>query len=129
MNRWKCPTCETELSCQEAVDGWCETCGKRLPTGISRAAAASVASCEIPNEGRRGASREATKDLTGAFLKRVNRISLVALVLTVASLIALPFIWPLLVSHLPDERNDYLCGEIAAGLMFLAVGFGLFERN
>jgi hypothetical protein len=29
-----CPNCNAHLPPQEGTDGWCETCGKKLPAGI-----------------------------------------------------------------------------------------------
>src|SRR5262245_48094907 len=37
-----CPSCDATLSPRERAAGWCEACGKRLPSGHGGAAAAGV---------------------------------------------------------------------------------------
>jgi hypothetical protein len=32
-----CPHCQTGLSLAEAADGWCDSCGKRLPPSVQQA--------------------------------------------------------------------------------------------
>lgn len=34
----KCPSCEAVLSAAELSDGWCETCGKKVPPDIEEQA-------------------------------------------------------------------------------------------
>jgi hypothetical protein len=36
-----CPNCKADLPPQEVIDGWCETCGKKLPAFVRTAATAS----------------------------------------------------------------------------------------
>src|SRR5690348_5368403 len=38
MSAATCPHCDAILPPQELADGWCETCGKRIPSGIIAAA-------------------------------------------------------------------------------------------
>jgi hypothetical protein len=48
-----CPFCQAVLPTQEVVDGWCETCGKRLPSAVLAAAPAPTAAKPFENEDRR----------------------------------------------------------------------------
>ena len=34
MPKATCPNCDAVVSPEEAADGWCESCGKKLPAGI-----------------------------------------------------------------------------------------------
>ena len=40
MNKLSCPTCDTHLKRQEALDGFCDGCGKRLPVWMASRALA-----------------------------------------------------------------------------------------
>jgi hypothetical protein len=40
MGSRKCPACDALLQPQEITDGWCESCGKRLPAFVQAAASA-----------------------------------------------------------------------------------------
>jgi hypothetical protein len=59
MSNAKCPNCDATLPASELAEGWCETCGKRLPGMVA------VASGRAPrSESRPGRKRPGAKKIT-----------------------------------------------------------------
>jgi hypothetical protein len=54
-----CPNCDAELPASEIADGWCETCGKRLPGLVAMAGGRAVGS-----QSRTRRKRSGTKNIT-----------------------------------------------------------------
>jgi hypothetical protein len=51
MTHVTCLHCDTILSNQEKVDGWCETCGKKLPSAVTATAPSPWADLPRPTRG------------------------------------------------------------------------------
>jgi hypothetical protein len=52
MSSAKCPNCAANLPASEIADGWCETCGKRLPGAVAVATAPARGSAYRPGRKR-----------------------------------------------------------------------------
>jgi uncharacterized protein YjeT (DUF2065 family) len=61
MDAFRCPVCDASLPRQEAADGWCESCGKRLPLALVHRAEG------IPGHNRYARSFEDRSDLSVRF--------------------------------------------------------------
>jgi hypothetical protein len=118
MKPLHCPYCDAALTVQETADGWCETCGKRLPPAVT--APTSVAG------DRPGQSERQPDSGVSWFGKWLTRICIAGLLLSVGSCVGFLFVKPWLLKGLPDAQQDYVVGEITVGLILLAVGFGCF---
>ncbi len=110
MHPLQCPSCSVALTRQEAADGWCETCGKRLPP--SRAVAATA-----PHPRLRAAP---TTNLS-VLGKWLAWLGLAGLLLCLASCLGLLFVGPLLPGSISKAQRDEATGDIAAGLFWLAL--------
>src|SRR5262245_22356966 len=61
METFQCPVCDATLPGKEAADGWCEKCGKKLPSAIVACAAGSKRQRPSP-----GATGEVNTTMSGS---------------------------------------------------------------
>jgi hypothetical protein len=59
MSSAKCPNCDAKVSAAEMSDGWCETCGKRLPSSAASGGGRAVAAAS-PYGRRRSGTKKVT---------------------------------------------------------------------
>jgi len=116
MTALTCLHCGAGLSRQEAADGWCEACGKKLPPSM-RAAAAGA-----------GTSRDPRADVQhgGCWISSLGTVLMCASfllgVLFVAFLLCHRSIpWP---AHIDDATKSKVLGDFGYGLLMLAVSCG-----
>src|SRR5437879_243282 len=73
MSSATCPNCNATLLPREVEDGWCDSCGKKLPSGTARSSAAGggrsgARPSDAPQESRGGRVGMMTGMMIGALI-------------------------------------------------------------
>jgi hypothetical protein len=101
MSTVPCPYCNAGLRRTEVADGWCESCGKKLPPRIARVASGM----------RSERCRQQSEGMLSRLATWLSRVSVAGMLFTLAGCIGIP-VWGsrLPFDHLPQPE------QIGAGL-------------